>query len=405
MNPFKLFRNRVVANFKYQLRSIRLVIDWVVALYFVIPALFLGGVFYIGLWNELPLWTGYIPYSFLAALIYFALSIGEFRYFIQAGDQLFIIYNRVWLQAQIRYGSIYSISIKVLQACLLIGLAAPLLIKKFHLSPFALIGLGLFTAFYGFMMILLKSAIRNRWIGKVKQSIALVAVYGIGLLVYLVIAHILLKYSLIVYGMTILAILFVLALLRSKFSQNGFYIQDIEREYKTKTKLTLLIMKDDETFKVPIRRKRPLLFHRSQRLFRKSTSHHGIAEFIIKGFFRNSSQMLSYAQLTIVTISGLWLAPAVSKWILWLFVSFMLVMWTKTASKNMLTADIMSLFRIEVDVQIKAISISTFWMALPAYMLLSIILGVSLYGLVGIPIMLILGAVVCKFISSILSNF
>jgi ABC-2 type transport system permease protein len=405
MNPYKLFRSRVVGNFKYQIRSIRMVIDWTVALYIVIPALFVVGVVYSGLWSVLPLWTQYIPYSFLAAIIYFALCIGEFRYFIQAGDQLFIIYNRIWMQALISYGSIYSITAKLLQASLWIGLAAPLLVKKFHLSVFALIGLCLFTALYGFMIILLKSTFRNRWIGKVKQSIALMAVYGIGLVIYLVIAQILLTYPWIVYGMTILAILFVLALLRSKLTQNGFYIQDIEREYKAKTKINSLVMKDDEAFKVPVRRKRPLLFHRSQRLFRKSTSHHGIAEFIIKGFFRNSSQMLSYAQLTIVTMSGLWLAPEVSKWILWLFVLIMLVMWTKTASKNMLTADIMSLFRIESVVQIKAITISTFWMTLPAFMLLSIILGVALYGPIGIPIMMILAPIVCKFISSILSNF
>ncbi|TCZ77023.1 hypothetical protein E0485_11155 [Paenibacillus albiflavus] len=404
MNPSRLFRSRVAANFKYQLRTISMVIDWTVALYIVIPAIVVGAIFYSGFWTELPIWMSYIPYLLVAAVIYYVGVMGVFRYFIQAGDQLFVIYHRKWLDAQIRYGFVYSLVIKLLHNILIIGILAPLLVKQFQMSIFDMIGLSLFTTLYGFMLIMLKNRIMHRWVGW-RQNIIRYLVTSVGLILYLAIAHFNLQYPFLAYGLVILLILSINGLLRSRLAQGGIYIMDIELEYKAKTRLLSLIMKDDEAFKVPSRRKRPLLFRHSQRLFRKQTPQHGVAEFMIKSFYRNSSQMTSYIQLTFFTLSGLFLAPVISKWILWLFAAFMLGMWTKMTNRHILTSDFMNLFRVDTGVQIKSVAIASMWMALPAFLLMSICLGFMLYGWIGIPIMLIVAPILCKFVSATLSSF
>jgi len=381
-----------------------MVVDWTVALYIVIPAIVVGAILYSGLWTELPMWMSYIPYLLVAAVIYFVGVMGEFRYFIQAGDQLFVIYNRKWLEAQIRYGFAYSLVNKLLHNIVILGICAPLLVKQFQMSILDMIGLGLFTTLYGFMLIMIKNRIMHRWAGW-RQNIILILATMVGLILYLFIAHFNLHYPLLAYGLAILSILSITGLLRSRLAQGGIYILDIELEYKAKTRLLSLIMKDNEAFKVRSRRKRPLLFRRSQRLFRKQTPQHGVAEFMIKSFYRNSSQMTSYIQLTVVTLGGLLVAPVISKWILWLFIAFILGMWTKTTNKHILTSDFMNLFRVDTGVQIKSVEIASMWMALPAFLIISICLGFVLYGWIGIPIMLIVAPILCKFVSATLSSF
>lgn len=404
MTPLKLFIHRMFANVKFQLRAISIVVDWIVAIYIVVPALFIGGVIYTQMWSEMPSWIALIPVQLVMGIIYFAACTGAYRYFIQAGDQLFIICNQAWIQAQIRYGFMYSLFMKVIQTTIILALTAPLLVKQFQISVSSMISLLLFSAVYGLVVAFANERIAFKFDG-IKQYMMQIILYGVGYYIYLNGAQLIVEYVLVGYVLTLLVILLLLLLSYLRLGWKGTYLFDIEREYKARTKLLSLIMKDEAAFKVPSRRKRPLLFPRSQRLFRKLTPSNGVAEFMIKGFFRSGSQMLSYVQLISTAIVGLWLAPAVSKWILWAFVAFVLVTWAKMKNRHTLTEDIMMLFRIEGSAQIQAVTIASFWMALPAVGLLSIWLGLLMYGWIGIPIMMIISPLVCKLVSSTLSSF
>jgi len=404
MTPRKQFLRRVVASIRYQRHALSLVVDWVVALYFIVPGLIIGGIAYARLWIEPPVWLGMIPTPVLwIGIGLVALSMSN-RYFIASGDQLFVIYNRVWIRAFYRYGLIYSFVVRVAAVAGVTMLLLPAFAVTNNLTILQLVCIcGYAIALSGAHSVL-NERIQVRWKGWKMRGV-LILTFASALAIF--VSSVLLCHSNTFVLLMLVAIstgaYFALSAWRIGWTVR--YAADAEAEYAKKTRFTSLIMREDPAFRTPSRRKRPILFRRSRRMFRKMRPANGVSEALIKAFFRSRSQMVTYAQLTFAALGGLLLAPLVSKIILTAFVVLLLALWMKRHAREALSDDFMAMFALTDSVKNEAVAKTTFWIVLPAYMALGIVLGYFIYGWVGILVMAVAAPILGKAVTGIVSSF
>lgn len=404
MTPVQLFIHRVTENIKFQFRSIKLVVDWIIALYIVIPGIVIGGFLYAELWTKTPDWFQFVPIALVPVIVFLAMSAGSFRYFIEGGDQLFLLFNKRWLQTLIRCGFIYTLIKKLIMASIVAVLLLPLLILQFKLPGTMITCLFLFSAIYTFILSILKLRIAFYLKGW-KLFVAKLLFNALNLVIFVLVWQWTAEDGLVALVIAV-GLLFSLPLwLRWRLGWKGTYFFDIEQEGQSRLGLLSLVAMEDESFKMPSRRKRPLLFRKSQAIFPGHSPASGLAESIVKVFARTRVQIQTYLMLLFISASTIWTAPIAAKWILWLLVSLVLSTWMRTFSRNVLKGPMKGIFKLEDAMIIKASSQSVFWLALPAFVLISLLLGYVTYGWLGVAIMLVIAPLLMKAVSSIITSF
>lgn len=404
MTPVQLFIHRVIENIKFQFRSIKLIVDWIVALYIVIPGVVIGGFLYAELWTKTPDWFQFVPITLVPVIVFIAMSAGSFRYFIEGGDQLFVLFNKRWLRTLIRCGFIYTLIKKLIVAAVIAILLLPLLILQFKLPGTMITSLFFFSAMYTFILSILKLRI-DFYLKGWKLFVVKLIFNGIHLVIFVLVWQWTEGEGLVPLVIAV-ALLFSLPLwLRWRLGWKGTYFFDIEQEGKSRLGFLSLVAMEDESFKMPSRRKRPLLFRKSQGIFPGLSPASGFAESIIKVFARSRNQIQTYLMLIFISASTIWTAPIAAKWILWLLVSVVLSTWMRTFSRNVLKGPMKGIFKLEDGIIMKASSQSVFWLALPAFVLLSLLLGYVTYGWLGVAVMLVIAPLLMKAVSSIITSF
>lgn len=109
MTAATLFWHRLIQNFRVQVKSWRLGIDWTVLIYTVIPAVIVSVAVYRSWWTELPIWMSKLPFEGLLLIFYIFTWMGSIRLFIEEADQLFLLQKRAVYFSLRRYGLIYSL--------------------------------------------------------------------------------------------------------------------------------------------------------------------------------------------------------------------------------------------------------------------------------------------------------
>lgn len=104
----RLFFRRVIADWKYQYQVWKSAVDWIVALYIVIP--FSAGFmyYYLTWWRAVPGWLEYIPLNTLSAIIVVFAWSGTISIFVEGADQLFLLQRKVWISRIIKYSLVYA---------------------------------------------------------------------------------------------------------------------------------------------------------------------------------------------------------------------------------------------------------------------------------------------------------
>ncbi|WP_274363059.1 ABC transporter permease [Paenibacillus thermotolerans] len=88
-NVLPLFRNRLREAWSFQWRSIRMAVDWVIAIYFIVPAAVLFAVQYSSWWAGAPNWIGGVPVAAAALLLYVVAASGQIRLFVRQAASSF----------------------------------------------------------------------------------------------------------------------------------------------------------------------------------------------------------------------------------------------------------------------------------------------------------------------------
>ena len=141
----RLFFRRIIAEWKYQYQVWRTAVDWIVALYIIIPFLAIFLNYYLSWWRKAPEWLVYIPLNaFLAIILVFAWS-GTIRIFVEEADQLFLLQCKAWISRIMTYSLGYSIIYSFVVTSLLLIILAPFLLLYYGFSSIGVVWLTVFV--------------------------------------------------------------------------------------------------------------------------------------------------------------------------------------------------------------------------------------------------------------------
>ncbi|MDN4592698.1 ABC transporter permease [Polycladomyces subterraneus] len=113
--------------------------------------------------------------------------------------------------------------------------------------------------------------------------------------------------------------------MRMRVREQGTWLQDMAYERTQRLKWASFILGKSGVLNRPSYwvKKRPWLFPRSGRIFRKQTAAHVLAEVVIKSFFRNGHQLIQYGQLVGVCTAAVVASPFWFMAAVFLIVGFM----------------------------------------------------------------------------------
>jgi ABC-2 type transport system permease protein len=395
LTPGRVASRRIRADALFQYRAWRLAVDWTVALYIVVPALFFAGYQYMLWWQEPPFWMNGVPYGIVRSGFFLLAVSGTVRYYVEEADQLFLLQRVAWFRGVMAWGAGYSLGLHAGWTAFAGLWLYPLLARVYGMALSEVAALMLVVYLFKIYVMLGKQLLAMRfhgWKGFLARAFMLSAAGlsfgGLGLLS----GQGLLAAAAVALGLA----LPLIWLLPARLRQKGAFYHDVRREQQEKMKVTGLLLGAGgipAPQKPRLRRKRPLLFPGSGRLFRVRTAENVLAESLIKAVYRNSSKLnlMAYA---VAAYSG---AVAISppggyRWIVWLSVSALFVWMAKGFTKEAAFEPYIRLFHWQDGVRFEAFWKAGMGISLPGCLLLALMAGLFELGVWQMLLMLPAGA-------------
>ncbi|MHA6253375.1 ABC transporter permease [Oceanobacillus sp. CAU 1775] len=363
MTGWRLFRKRLIDDYIYQKKVIRIAVDWIILLYTALPAIVLGTIFYIDIWRNITSYLPeFIPLGFIINLIFLLSLHGSYRTFMFEADILFLL-NREKLYRQFRKQTfLYSLSQLLLSTAGIIILFLPFLMQGYDLLIGEVALLYIILIGYRMMAYTLKKVIKHvliRWsviiillyIGTI--NLVRLASFGEVALVSIVIISILTIYQ-----------------LKTLIPTKRFFFQEVASENKARVRYAKLILgMATEVEKTPISfGKRPWFLRKSRRFFRERTPENGLLELLFKGFIRNPVLLGSYMQIISPTLFGILILPIWMKWLLLIIAILFLQYnsWLRGLYEKLLDQPVFYAIPIDTQVQKRVWPKFKRWLMVPA---------------------------------------
>lgn len=399
MTPSKLFAKRLFSELKFRFNIWRIVIDWTVALYIVIPALFIGAKQYLHLWESPPSFLTSIPVNLLFLVCYLFAWAGSIRIFLIEGDQLFLINKESWIKRIIVCGLCYSFALNLLLSFLFFALLAPIMFQHYLFTLSQLIILFLITYISKNVLGLLRQLLSLNFSGWRWFLITRGTIIVTGLIFMALIPHIINSLGYAILATTSLIVALIILIAKRLYFKGSFFADVIrEQEEKLKYVSTLLSFSGIDIKKPKKHKKTSWFFRHSNRIFKKRTTVNDLVELNIKSVLRNKQRLSHYLQLfficALVTLS----ISGEVKWVVWLALVFVFTNFVGLYWKESFNSDFLQLFSWDADIQRQALQKFLFIMVLPSFLLIAFIGGLQSFSLMQSFIILLPCGVVIYFI-------
>lgn len=391
MRTSRLLVKRVLEDWKYQISVWRTAIDWIVALYMVVPPLIYGVIKYIAWWHSPPAWLRFLPISFLPAILWLILYRGEIRIFVEEADQLFIVQKTEVLKGLTKLSLLFALTQDLLLVILLFLLIAPWLLLYYKLS-FALIALWImFTWLMKDSLNLVKDLTDLRlqgWLNRIVKT----ALFLVGELLFRSGTTLLLQQTVLSLVPVLAGLGVTIFLFRQRLNKTGTFFHDVSRGERIKLRYTSLLLQMGSIYgntfymkpkRVVTLRSKPLLFPNSTQLFKKRTTANVLAELCLKSVLRNKNLFGNYLTLLVPCLLLLIGLPQYWKWAAWLIFAFILASFVRLYWREMINSQFMQLFRIDNEEKLAGAKKAIFIMMLPGFLLLSLVLGLQTHTWAG----------------------
>lgn len=332
-----IFYKRLVYEWKEKYKMIRSVVDWTIALYFIIPALIFGTMYYRSLWNQIPNWPlqlfgttfsewepevqEYITFSIVLFALYLVTYFRSIRSFLEEADSLFLLQAPSLLRSIIIRGIVYSFVRICFTNMICIALLLPIFIKQFHFSSIQIIALFLYFTLIRFVNLFVTRyrslSFEQRW----KEWIVGVLFFVAGwyMFAYGIRSMLQSLFFLIPYGVVL--VLLLLLLVRHKLEYWRNFFKETARERTERIRWTSAIMVGAGHMPKGNQAKKPRLFPKSKRLWRKEDPESRIIEAFLKDYFRMGDNQRFYLMIVTYSSTVFFVAPW---WLSCLVVSFTL---------------------------------------------------------------------------------
>lgn len=393
-NPLQLFLKRLTFDLLEIHKVFRVVIDWTVALYIIVPNLIISIAFYIEWWEELPSLFQTFTFNKLLILTFFTFFLNDIKSFIYSADQLFLIQNTKLLRKITLYGLIYSFIIIFFSTIISTAILLPVLVNKFNFSIESILWFYLYytSSYMAFLLIRKTIKIYSRsFLLKVLSSIILLTTYLS--LWYFSLSSIHVKIFVIV-------ILFMIIFILSKmilFSRKQFLkLLDLNEIIRNKWTRIILwrgghakLLNSRQTYK-------PWILKSSKLLFKHKSVYNILTDAFIKSFIRDKNTILSFLQLFILLIVALLLLSNFwARFIIWGYAIYAITGALKNSWFAFRYSSFINMFQWEYNDLIKSFNKSIYVLAYPFVIIVGALFGYLNFALAG--------GIIFPFLSVILS--
>jgi ABC-2 type transport system permease protein len=404
MTVSRLFFRRIVSSWKYQVQVWRTAVDWIVALYIVIPFSYIVIDFYLSLWRSVPGWLDYIPLNVLVAIILVFAWSGTIHIFVEDADQLFLLQRKVWISRIIKYSLGYSIINNLVVTSLLLIVLAPFLLLHYGFSLIGVVWLTVFVFVLKNCMGLAKQLVELRFKGWDKRIIRLVVFLITSVYVSQSVVLLLSRKGLFYLSMFILLMVLSL-LLHKRVNLRGTFFEDVAREQTAKLRLAKYMLQNAGTYvkKPRFSRKRPLLFRNSNLLFKERNPVNGLVEMCLKSELRNDKDVDFYLKTVGECILAILVFPPDYGWLLWFVFSIMITNFVWIFWQEVIKDPFVCSLPWLPETKGVAVRKAIFLMALPGQLFLGVVVAVKTHSWLGalgiVPITILIGYFTAKRVS------
>lgn len=312
MNSFQIFADRVKKDYLFQYSMIKIVIDWIIMLYLVVPSAIIAIVIYRSWWMELPTWSEYLSKYILISIFYFITWFGSYRTFVKEADGIYFIKHTTKFLNMKKWAFAFSLGRSAFNISLSVMIALPFLINRFSFTILEIVGFALFYMGLSFFIIFIKTVIRSNFSGwKEKMFFWL-------LLIILFICNLFIFSFLVLHPPSsfVSAITFIglsLGLTIPKVSTTRSFQGEVLKEDQERLRYLNMIFSASPDIEKPkiSKRKKPFLFRQSMRILEKRTAQNGFFELFLKINLRNLTYLRSYLQMLGVTGAAILIVPPV----------------------------------------------------------------------------------------------
>lgn len=322
-NLNKLFLRRLLDDAKAQYKVISVVIDWIIMLYIVVPmALILASV-HVQLWQiTLPNWLVNLPFKYTTLIFVVVIILGSLILRLEAADVLFIKQHTKVMNGLKRYGLRYSLLIQGLVIGILLFYLSPIFVRVYGMNVITIIELFLviylLKSIYMILANLIQVCIKG-WRSKVILFVLTPATVG----VYWLWLNFLRKQYFVLFAISLVLLLGLMSWYRLKKVDR--FEAELAEDQRIKGKLTAFLVAQAVGKPKKIRTK-PILFKKSNKLFKLRSPENRLAEIIIKSFIRGEG-FKTYLQMSALAFIATIMSPSpinilIALFILFLFISF-----------------------------------------------------------------------------------
>ncbi|MCY7817544.1 ABC transporter permease [Bacillus haynesii] len=313
MSGRSLFFSRLKADCLYQLRIIKLVIDWTVALYIVLPAAGIGVYQYIKWLNGGSFHNGWQAGLIVLAPAVFTLF-GSVRTFLMEADQLYLLQKKTLVVNMKRCGYLYCLFVQFCKWLFAAAVFIPLFVRQFGVELNACLA----VFFFYFCLNSLITVLKQRKFGRQYKLKHRVLDAGLIFFVWLSACAVVLFF---VWPIVLLSglVLLTAAVKTAGGTLGNMFLFYEEVEFDNRRKLRLakffLAMNLDGSVPKPGKReaKRPrLFFKKSQKIFKARTVQNGLKEIFFKVMLRHPDYKRQLMQMigiftALMMVGPLWM--------------------------------------------------------------------------------------------------
>ncbi|WP_394232243.1 ABC transporter permease [Niallia oryzisoli] len=302
MSSFWILFNRLVQDYRFQYKVVKMVFDWTVMLYIAVPGLVIAGYMYSSWWIELPAWSAFIHLPVIAVIVYFVSASSSCRSFVKEADGVFLLKHKQKYILLKKWSFFYSLTKNAISIILTVILASPFLTVKHSFSMvevlcFMLLFISLSFFFIGIKMFF--SSYFQGW----KEKLLVVLVFVVFLIGTICV------FSNYVYvpnyfiGISFVFMIIAFILTYYRLHTTRYFQQEIMKEDEEKMRYVNIIYGAAPELEKPkiIKRNRPIVFPQSKKLFKRNLAQNGFYELFIKVVLRNSTYVGGYYKLLGVT--------------------------------------------------------------------------------------------------------
>lgn len=372
-----------------QYSALRMVVDWTIALYMIVPALAIGIYHYRAWMIEEPEWLASAPpFAFWAALALIVCT-GQIRWFLEEADALFILQREAWLKNVKLLGALQSLLKSAVSLAVFLAAVFPLLHREKLFQPEGVFELELYVLLFvlmaaskWFLMAVKSYTNVPHFIvrGAVKTSTSLLGFILFFLTLRGLHAGMLTPQHVIVVIVSILIL--TLLLIYHRASRRNYFTADVEVDQHLKMKIAALVLAQTIRKKNRWRLRRPWLFRRSKPFFTEREPESIIAEIGIKAFYRDSHKRNLYLRFISIGCAAITLTPIWFKPIAWPLLHVFLSSVINRHMKDLVSSDFSEFLlnkQTMEDVYFRSHKLISKWIHVPAFSVFCAVFLLSLF--------------------------